>query len=480
MNAKTLIFLAGGTALLGGAALLMDPGRGGKAAQGASEALVPDLAARADAIARIEIEGQDGTLALALEGDSWGLADLLGYPVQAEKVRTLLAAFARSERMEPKTSNPDRYGDLGLADVQAEGSSSSRLRLLDANGEALGDVIVGKRRPTGDASYYARIPGESRTWLASGELRLSKARREWLDTSVAKIERKRIVGLELTHPDGEVVLLERLEEADDNLSITNPPDGMVPSSEWITSRFGTALEFLTLEDIEPRAKRVGERTRAVFRTRDGLVLEFRSLLRAADAEAGTSEQLLVDLTASYDENPPLPWAGPLAPGVEPVADLTADEEPAEEAQRTPEEVQAEVAALNERFAEWTIVLAGYRKNVFQARMSELVKEAPAEEEAPPVTPEDGPIEDGHEGHDHGPGEHEAEGAPEMAVPQDDPAQPEGSDDSGDGSTETGDAGADTTAETAPAEDAPEVDAPNGDSNSAAEQAPLESAGGDGR
>ncbi|MDA0947909.1 MAG: hypothetical protein O2799_05290, partial [Planctomycetota bacterium] len=132
MNAKTLIFLAGGTALLGGAALLMDSGRGGQAAQGASEALLPDLSARADAVARIEIEGQDGTLALALDGETWGLlmgeswgsAEGGGYPVQAEKVRTLLAAFARSERLEPKTSNPDRYGELGLADVQAEGSSS--------------------------------------------------------------------------------------------------------------------------------------------------------------------------------------------------------------------------------------------------------------------------------------------------------------------------------------------------------------------
>ena len=262
MNAKTLIFLAGGTALLGGAALLMDSGRGGQAAQDASEALLPDLSARADAVARIEIEGQDGTLALALDGETWGLlmgeswgsAEGGGYPVQAEKVRTLLAAFARSERLEPKTSNPDRYGELGLADVQAEGSSSSRLRMLDAEGRPLADVIVGKRRPTGDTSYYARIPGEPRTWLASGELRLSKTRRDWLDTSVAKVERKRVVALELTHPDGEVVLLERLEEADDNLSITNPPEGMVPSSEWITSRFGTALEFLTLEDIEPVAQ----------------------------------------------------------------------------------------------------------------------------------------------------------------------------------------------------------------------------------
>lgn len=485
MNAKTLIFLAGGTALLGGAALLMDSGRGGQASQGASEALVPDLAARADAVERIEIEGQDGSLALALEGDTWGLADRGGYPVQADKVRTLLAAFARSERLEPKTSNPDRYAELGLADVQAEGSSSSRLRLLDGAGQTVGDVIVGKRRPTGDASYYARIPGEARTWLASGELRLSKTRREWLDTSVAKIERKRIVGLELTHPDGEVVVLERLEEADDNLSISNPPDGMVPSSEWITSRFGTALEFLTLEDIEPRAEQEGESTRAVFRTRDGLVLEFRSRLRPADADAGTSEQLLVDLTASYDENPPLPWAGPLAPGVEPVADLTADEGTEEDTQRTPEEVQAEVAALNERFAEWTVVLAGYRKNVFQARMSELVKEAPSEEEATPLPTEEEGEEDGHEGHDHGPGEHGDEPTDLEPVPAG-PEVPNG--DAEDGPAADGSNGEAPTEEP-PAEEPPTADpdpvppapdAPDGDASGSPGQDPLESSGGDGR
>ena len=224
--------------------------------------------------------------------------------------------------------------------------------------------------------------------------------------------------------------LERLEEADDNLSLVNIPDGMIPSSEWITSRFGTALEFLTLEDIEPRAKREGERTKSVFRTRDGLVLEFRTQLRPA--EDGGTEQLLVDLTASYDENPPLPWAGPLAPGVEPVADLTAEEDATEEGARSPEEVRAEVEDLNARFQEWTLVLAGYRKNVFQVRMAELVKVEPSEEPATPMdalpavpapeadapTTEEPPVvEPGHEGHDHAPGEGHEHDAVEGGTPE---------------------------------------------------------------
>ena len=431
MNAKTLIFMAGGTALLGGAALLMDSSRGGgPATTDAASSLVPDLAQRADDVNRIELVSGSGTLTLGRTESGWGLAARGGYPVEADKVRTLLAAYARAERLEPKTKNPDRYPDLGLADVDAEGSNSSRIRLLAGEDELLGDVIVGKRRPTGATAYYARIPGEVQTWLASGELRLATTRREWIDTNVAKIERKRVVGVEVTHPDGEVVTLERLEEADDNLSLVNMPDGMIPSSEWITSRFGTALEFLTLEDIEPRAKREGERTKSVFRTRDGLVLEFRTQLRPA--EDGGTEQLLVDLTASYDENPPLPWAGPLAPGVEPVADLTAEEDAPEEGARSPEEVLAEVEDLNARFQEWTLVLAGYRKNVFQVRMAELVKEEPAEEPATPMdalpavpapeadapTTEEPPVvEPGHEGHDHAPGEGHENDAVEGGTPE---------------------------------------------------------------
>lgn len=439
MNAKTLILMAGGTALLGGAALLMDSNRGGAAASDATSALVPELAERADDVSRIELVSGSGTLTLGRTESGWGLAARGGYPVEADKVRTLLAAYARADRLEPKTKNPDRYPDLGLADVDAEGSNSSRIRLLAGEGDLLGDVVVGKRRPTGAAAYYARIPGEAQTWLASGELRLATTRREWIDTNVAKIERKRVVGVEVTHPDGEVVTLERLEEADENLSLVNVPDGMVPSSDWITSRFGTALEFLTLEDIEPRAKRAGERTRSVFRTRDGLVLEFRTQLRPA--EDGGTEQLLVDLTASYDENPPLPWAGPLAPGVEPVADLTAEEDASEEGARSPEEVRAEVEDLNARFQEWTLVLAGYRKNVFQVRMAELVKVEPTAE--PPAEPAAGleaptaaggamveeppAVEPGHEGHDHAPGEGHEDDQPEdgtSELPQDEAPVPD--------------------------------------------------------
>ena len=121
VRALALGVAAGGTALLGGAALLMDSSRGGgPATTDAASSLVPDLAQRADDVNRIELVSGSGTLTLGRTESGWGLAARGGYPVEADKVRTLLAAYARAERLEPKTKNPDRYPDLGLADVDAD------------------------------------------------------------------------------------------------------------------------------------------------------------------------------------------------------------------------------------------------------------------------------------------------------------------------------------------------------------------------
>lgn len=385
MNTKTLTLLAGATAVLAVGTWFLESGREGGDSSPEETLLLPALSASAAQAARLVVTGPEGVLTLEQADGGWALAERNGFPVQATKVRDLLSNLARSKRLERKTSNPARYGDLGLEDVGAEGSNSTSVRIESSSGEVLGEALIGRRRAQGAAAHYIRLPDEPTTWLASGELRVAGTMREWIDTEVTRIKRDRLVGVDLIHPDGTVVQLARTEESDANLSIQNTPEGMVPSSDWITSRFSTALEFLSLEDVQPRELPDPERAvAATFRTKDGLVLTATSTL--LPAEEGGQERLLVNLDASFDPNPPLPWAGPLAPGVDPSPSLEGEEEP--ETALSPEEVQAEVEALNAKFADWSILLSGYRKNVFQCRMEELVKveEPPAEEEES-TTPE---------------------------------------------------------------------------------------------
>ncbi len=389
MSSKTPLILAAATIALGGAAILMESNRSASTSAETQTALFPDLKSKVGSVAQIVIQSSDETLTLSHnpESNQWSLLERSGYAVSPEKVATLLGSLARSKRLQQKTSNPERYGDLGLEDVGAEGSNSSQVSLQLADGTTLASLIVGRSRTQGTEAHYVRLSGEAASWTASGDLHLSTNLGDWVETMVVQIPATRLTQVDVMHPDGDTIRMQRAQEEDSNLTVMNLPQGNEASSEWVTSRFTSALTGLTFDDVRTRMDLDPTQVvRSSFHTADGLVLHVASQLETEDPEVpGTAptERLLLNLTATFDENPSTPWKGPLAPGVEAVESL--DDAPTEEA-ADPSVVQAEVEALNEQFAAWTYVIPAYRRNVFLCRMDELVKPIVVEEVADPSEP----------------------------------------------------------------------------------------------
>jgi Domain of unknown function (DUF4340) len=238
----------------------------------AGKLMFPDLAPKLRDAAKIEITSQGRTLAIERKGDAWGLADRGGYPVTDTKLRGMLTALTELRLVEPRTSEPEQYHRIGVADPDARDSKSSLLRVLDGAGKPMVSVIVGHRRVRTQAKVpeqvYVRRPGEAQAWLAEGSLQADSDPQLWLDRDIMNIDHNRIARVVATRGDQTLEFTRQNGKFD----LTRPAEH--PKLEgYRVEDVSRALESLTLQDVQADDKPVGEAVgRGVFTTSDGLTV----------------------------------------------------------------------------------------------------------------------------------------------------------------------------------------------------------------
>ena len=179
----------------------------------AGDKLFPALVSEASQVATIEVKQGDEVAVLERKGGSWSLKSRDGYPADPVKVRTLLVGLAEAELIESKTRRPDRYGVLELEDPAEKGAKSRLVRLLGAQGNVIGEAVIGKKRVeilgTGKGGTYVRKPGDPQTWLANAELDAPLAAKDWVKTSVLTLDASNFSRVTIEIPGEEALKIER-------------------------------------------------------------------------------------------------------------------------------------------------------------------------------------------------------------------------------------------------------------------------------
>jgi hypothetical protein len=229
----------------------------------------PNLAGVLNDTARVEVQHQGTTLAIVKQGDRWGLADRGGYPVQGSKLREMLTGLTELRMSEARTSDPSEYSRLGVEDPKEPAATSNLLRLLDASGKPIAELIVGHRRvrTQGNApeDVYIRRPGEAQSWLAQGSLSVDADPQQWIDRDIANIEGAKIAAVTVTR--GTETL--GFARDGDKLALKTPADHP-KLDDYKVEEVGRAFENLTLTDVKPVAQQPGAKVGVgVFTTTDG-------------------------------------------------------------------------------------------------------------------------------------------------------------------------------------------------------------------
>ena len=300
------------------------------------------LAERVNETARITLANGGEQLVLTRADDSWRVENRSGYSANTDKVRSLLRGFARSERREPKTANPERFDTLELGDA------ATTVILADETGGTLLNVRIGKRKEGGSGRSLTFIFQETdtRAWLVSGIEDVPVDATEWLATDLLGLAEQRIRSVTLN----DVTLSRPLGGA--GYSVAGLADGETAVASYKLAEPARTLAGLDLADVEQTANPLMEPTgTGELLTHDGLRVRF-TLFEQSDAT-------WVQLEADYDA-------------------ARASEGEAGELPQAPADGQAEEAELNAKLRGWLFKLSSFDADILKQNRADFVETDAAE------------------------------------------------------------------------------------------------------
>jgi hypothetical protein len=277
MNAKHLTTLAVLAAIgVGVTAWVLQTSAPTVASDRRGETVVPLLVSKANEITGLSIRDGAGSLTIERRDNRFVEADS-GYPIKTDAVRDIVAGSAELSFQEARTSDPGRYGDLGLADPGAK-DGGKEITLRTAAGE-LASFVVGNRDasvggPTG--GVFVRLKGQPQTFLVRGDVRLPVVRSDWFVGFDLDVKRNEIKKVELTGGGRDSITASATADKPGELVLGDVPENRSPDS-FKVSRLATLVESFTFQDVRRATKPAEDARRLVVDAGEGLRLTFSAL-----------------------------------------------------------------------------------------------------------------------------------------------------------------------------------------------------------
>lgn len=240
---------------------------------GAGAPVIKGLKAQINDVSEIRISRGDGSKAtLRKEPATWVVAER-EYPADSGKVRKLLLDLSELAVVEAKTSDPEKYAQLGVEDVTTPTAGGTRLELVTP--EKVHGVIIG--RTSGMKSAYVRATDARQSMLATPQVMADADPQRWLDTAMVDVPEARIREVEVTPTNGPAYKISRETKEQTDFTVTGVPKGRELSSPGAPSVVTRELAGLMLTDIRKAdtAAAATASPKAVFRTFDGLEIQLQ-------------------------------------------------------------------------------------------------------------------------------------------------------------------------------------------------------------
>lgn len=316
--------------------------------------LVSELPSRLEQVVQVDLAAAGESVRIRRDDGQWVVTERSGYPADEDSVRGLLFGLAGLVRVEAKTQRPEQYRWLGLD----EGSDPVRIELTDADGQSVFRLLVGNRQPgarAGSEQYFVRVGEDAQVWLVEGRLPALDAGAAWLQKEIVSIDRQRIGQVQVRHPDGEIVQVQRESPAETDFTLVDLTDAEKPKSLYSLNALASFFADLRLDDVRPLP--------AEWPSEEGVVV----------AEVTTFDGLRVVMEATVEASPAL-------------ARFTAESVPEKHLEgdatgglRSAEDVESEAAALSARFEGWVYELPDWTLDTISKRRADLVEAAAGED-----------------------------------------------------------------------------------------------------
>jgi hypothetical protein len=272
MNTRGLAILALlAVVSVGATAAVLRTGTATIASDHRGEPVLAGLADNASEINALVVRQDSETMSIERR-DAGYVESGSGYPVKGDAVREVVASAIDLRFDESRTSDPGRYGDLGLAEP-GSANAGKEIIFRTARGD-LGDIIVGNRDSTlgGPAGgVFLRLKGQPQSWLVRGSVKLPSGRADWFAPLDLDVGRNQIEKIELAGGGLENVVVKTSADKPGEFTVENVPEKRVTDTAKV-SRLTTLLERFSFQDVRKRSKPADESRRMTVDVQDGLRL----------------------------------------------------------------------------------------------------------------------------------------------------------------------------------------------------------------
>jgi hypothetical protein len=352
MQSRTLAILALSAAIVGGAAVIATGKRDeAPAADPAGKLVFPNLPARIDGVARIEIERNGEKFALARDAaGNWTMPAKAGYPADFQQVRRLALDLANMRILEARTASKALHAEIDL-DGSGKDQKAVRVALFGPQGEDYAGVFVGRTRfgrqgNAGDGTFVRRT-GEDQVWFVQGRVGVEREQAKWLEKRILDVARERVARAVVVTADGERLEVSRAKPDQQDFDLASVPADKKVKSAFDVNLVASAIEALDLEDVRKAdgLAFVPQRDFAEFATFDGLAVRVEFARDGADV-----------------------WARFTARHALPDAPVEGEK------LKKPDEVAAEAAQVDKRVHGWAYRLPAYKAEQLSRKIADLVED----------------------------------------------------------------------------------------------------------
>nr|WP_314072073.1 DUF4340 domain-containing protein [uncultured Roseococcus sp.] len=258
---RGLLLLGGAAVATLGGAYLLKPQNEAEGVFVPGTLAFPGLAARLSEARRIELVRHGQATTLLRDGDTWRIEQASGYAARGERVHELLAGLTELRLVEERTSDAGRQAAIGVDDPRNEGSTATLLRVLDGQGTAIAELVLGRRRVRTQGNVpeaiYVRRPSEHKSWLAEGRMVADADPQLWINRDIASLAPDRLRRVEIARRGESPLVLARAGEVDAPLEIVTPEDHPVADRTSL-DEVTRAFDLLTFVEVRRAAEAPGE------------------------------------------------------------------------------------------------------------------------------------------------------------------------------------------------------------------------------
>ncbi len=209
-----------------------------------------DLNASLDQVTQVRINLGQQAVSLEKQAGDWRVVDRKGYSADMPQVSRLLRSLADMVYLEPKTSRPERFVSLSLANKDAQQGAATYVELQAPN--QLWSLLVGAA-PVNRGGQYIRLPAQDQAWLVDQRLMLDSSPAQWLSPVILNVDSEQVKTVILSRQNAGMVKIGNISAASgeiENARVTNLPGDVSVTYTGAADEVTRALVNLRLQDVQ--------------------------------------------------------------------------------------------------------------------------------------------------------------------------------------------------------------------------------------